>query len=304
MRKTVLLLLASIGLLRPWSNWAGVVFEETSPYHHIKVVDHFDMRTLSFDGSMESRISLADPFLGHFEYTKLFHMIWLWNPSITNILMMGLGAGTTQRTFQRYYPEVVTETVELDPMVLEVAKGFFQFQESTNLLVQIEDGRVFLKRSQKQYDAIIMDAYTANRYGSFIPYQLATKEFFKLANDHLSTNGVLAYNVIGSLQGFRADILGSIYKTMKTVFPQVYLFPAKDTLNVVLIASKHAQPCTSAMLQQRAALFAAGRKPLLPNFMDRLKSFRTEPPPSFSQSPLLTDDYAPVDGLLSTAAGK
>src|SRR3954464_10396747 len=135
MRNTLLLLLgvSLSGLALPQPAFSGVVFEETSPYHHLRVVDHFDMRRLSFDGSTESRISLVDPYLGHFEYTKLFHMVWLWNPSITNILMMGLGAGTTKRTFQRYYPETHTETIELDPMVLEVAKGFFQFQESTNL---------------------------------------------------------------------------------------------------------------------------------------------------------------------------
>ena len=38
--------------------------------------------------------------------------------------------------------------------------------------------------------AAVLDAYVQHRYGSSIPYQLATEEFFQLASDHLTTNGV------------------------------------------------------------------------------------------------------------------
>src|SRR6186713_2238799 len=55
------------------------VFEATSAHHHIRVYDDNGLRTLSFDGSMETRMSLSDPSQGHFEYTEHFHMPWLWN---------------------------------------------------------------------------------------------------------------------------------------------------------------------------------------------------------------------------------
>ena len=79
---------------------AEVIYETTSPYHHIRVMDEYGMRTLCFDASWESRMSLQDPLKGHFEYTEYFHMPWLWNPAITNVLMIGLGGGTTQRAYQ------------------------------------------------------------------------------------------------------------------------------------------------------------------------------------------------------------
>ena len=119
------------------------------------------------------------------------------------------------------------------------------------------------------------------------------------ANQRLTTNGVLAYNVIGTLQGWRADILGSIYKTMKEVFPQIYLFPAQETLNVVVVGVKSSEKLTPVTLQQRANALMLSKRIKLPSFRARLMSMRTEPPLNFQRCHVLTDDYAPVDGLLT-----
>ena len=70
---------------------ADLVFEVTSPYHHIRVVDENGLRVLYFDDAPESRMSMQDPLRGHFEYTEYFHMAWLWNTQLTNVLMVGLG---------------------------------------------------------------------------------------------------------------------------------------------------------------------------------------------------------------------
>ena len=93
-----------------------------------------------------------------------------------------------------------------------------------------------------------MSAATSRSNGSSIPPHLTTKEFFEVANRHLTTNGVLAYNVIGQIQGWKADIVGGIYRTMKEVFPQVYLFPAKSSMNVVIVATKSSQPLDPATI--------------------------------------------------------
>ena len=278
---------------------AVIVYEVTSPYHHIRVIDQQGLRTLSFDNSMETRMSLVNHLQGHFQYTEFFHLPWLWQPEMTNVLMIGLGGGSTQRAYQYFYPQVMVDTVEMDPIVVEVAKEYFQVRESPTLQIHVLDGRVFLRRADTHYDAIIMDAYVAHRYGSFIPYHLATREFFQLASDKLTTDGVLAYNVIGTLNGPRGDILGAIFKTMKTVFPQVYLFPATDSLNVVVIGTKSSTASTLPALQQKAAELIKKGRIKLPTFRTRLAAFRSAAPPASSQSPVLTDDFAPIDGLLN-----
>ncbi len=289
--------MATLLALPTWE--AKTVFERTSAYHHIQVIDQQGFRTLSFDGTMETRMSLSNPFQGHFEYTEYFHTPWLWNDQITNVLMVGLGGASTQRSYQHYYPQVLVDTAEIDPAVVEIAREYFQFRETPLQRVFVSDGRVFLRRSTNTYGAILMDAYVKSRYGSSIPYQLATKEFFELAARHLTTNGVLAYNVIGTLRGWQANIVGAVYRTMKTVFPQVYAFTVGDTYNVVLVGTKSDRRTDYNTLTRRAAELIQTRRVTLPGFRTRLFSLRAEPPLNFQNCPLLTDDFAPVDGLLS-----
>jgi spermidine synthase len=143
-----------------------------------------------------------------------------------------------------------------------------------------------------------MDAYTTTRYGSSIPPHLTTKEFFELANQRLTTNGVMAYNLIGQLSGWRADVVGAMYRTMKEVFPRVYLFPAKQSQNIVLIATKSAEPLDAARVQRRGAALIRSGTVKLPTFGLRLGSFLNVPPPAAARSPVLTDDRSVVERLL------
>jgi spermidine synthase len=284
-------------------SFAQVVYETTSPYHHIRVVDEHGLRTLCFDDAMQSQISLKSPLQGHFEYTEYFHLAWLWNPRLTNVLMIGLGGATTQQSFGYYYPGVTNRSVDIDPVVVQVARNYFSFKESPRQKITVEDGRVFLRRSTEHYDLIILDAYVHGRYGSAIPQHLATTEFFTLARDHLSTNGVLAYNVIGTLNGWNADLVGAIYRTLNSVFPQVYIFQAASSQNLVLIATRSPARADLNSLRQRAFALTQSGLIKLPGFRSRVERLRPQPPPSATRSPILTDDYAPVEGL-AAGAGK
>jgi spermidine synthase len=282
---------------------AGVLFETSSPYHHIRVVDEGQFRTLCFDDALESRMSMQEPLKGHFEYTEYFQMPWLWNTQLVNVLMIGLGAGTTQRAFEHYYPEVRVETVEIDPVVLQVAREYFQFKEGERQKVWVEDGRVFLRRNPTRRDLIILDAYVQGRYGSAIPQHLATREFFELVRERLTTNGIVAYNVIGSMQGWHADIVGAIFRTLKAVFPQVYAFPARSSQNVVLVATRAAVRADPNALRQRMGFMIQAGRLNMPTFRERFEAFRTQPPLTAMSSPLLTDDFAPVEGLAAVSGG-
>lgn len=287
-------------LLAPFLSSAQrvVQFDRISAYHHIQVYDENLTRTLSFNGSWETTMSLTNPLTGHFEYTEYFQMPWLWNHDIKRVLMVGLGGGSTPSAYQHYYTNAMVDVVEIDPVVVEVAKKYFHIEETNNLQIHINDGRVFLRQSTNIYDVILMDAYSTTRYGSSLPRQLTTKEFFTLASQHLSTNGVLAYNIIGQLKGFRATLIGAMYRTMSEVFPHVYMFPAVETQNVVFLATKSAEPFNYPRAAAEAYKLIHAGTVRLPTFTLRVKSFMDQPPPTAGTSPLLTDDYAPIESLL------
>jgi spermidine synthase len=275
-----------------------VVFEAHSPYHQVQVIDEPGVRVLSFNGTRETKMSLSNPLQGHFEYTEYFHTPWVWNRDIQRVLMLGLGGGSIQRAYQHYYTNVMVDTVELDPVVVKVAKEYFKVQETPTLKIHNQDGRMFLNRTSENYDLIILDAYTKSRYGSSIPPHLTTKEFFTLAGSHLTTNGVLAYNVIGDIQDSRPEIVGALYRTLKEIFPHVYAFPASSSMNVVLVATKSAVPFDYARVQREGTALAQAKKVTMPTFAARLKVFRNAPPRSVGVSPVLTDDRAPVETLM------
>lgn len=297
--RTVTFCLAA-GLCCAGSLHGAVIFEAHSPYHEVRVLDEQGARVLKFNAAEESRMSLANPLQGHFEYTEYFHTPWVWNRDIHRVLMIGLGGGSIQRAYLHYYTNVVSETVEIDPIVVQVARKYFKVAESPRLRIRNQDGRVFLQRSVEAYDVIIMDAYTTSRYGSSIPPHLATVEFFTLASSHLTTNGVLAYNVISRSHGSGPDILGAFYRTMKRVFPQVYLFQAQTSLNIVLVATKSPTAFGAERVQREGAELIRAGTVRLPDFAARLRAFDDAAPRSAANSPILTDDHAPVEKLMAS----
>jgi hypothetical protein len=50
-------------------------------------------------------------------------------------------------------------------------------------------------------------------------------------------------------------------------------------------------------LRQRAASLIQARRVSLPTFRERVEVFYPQLPASAARSPILTDDYAPVEGL-------
>jgi spermidine synthase len=294
------LLLAMMLITSPASGaWSNTVYEKDSLYHHIRVVDEGGSRMLRFDNSVESQMSKSNPFMGHFEYIDYFFQSWVLKQDIENCLMLGLGGASAPKLMQHYFQTVEIDVAEIDEMVYDVATEYFYFNPSDTTEVTIQDARVFLRKSDEIYDLIIMDAYTSNKYGSYIPFHLATEEFFDIVDEHLSDDGIFAFNVIGQIYGDRKDIVASIYHTLSKVFPNIYLFPADESLNVVMIASKSSTVFSKSEWTTTASrLVNGGFVGTYPKYLLRASNYTDLVPTKWWEAQVLTDDYAPVDGLL------
>jgi spermidine synthase len=169
--------------------------------------------------------------------------------------------------------------------------------------VVASDGRQFLRRSTRKYDLIVLDAYTTNRYGSGIPYPLVTQEFFQLVRGHLTDDGILACNIIGSVEAGQNRILAAVSKTVKTSFMDISLFAAEGSGNVVVIAPRSDEPLPpSEMLLRANQLVRTGRGQAM-DYHAMIGNLMAVPPPGTAEALVLTDDFAPVDGLLKTQPG-
>ncbi|MFA4015883.1 MAG: hypothetical protein RUDDFDWM_000982 [Candidatus Fervidibacterota bacterium] len=290
-------------LLLPTSSPCKIIYEKDSAYHHIIVEQIGSVRILRFGATYQSAIDMSDPERSVFPYTDYFHLAFIFNQNIKRVLMVGLGGGVVPMRFRRDYPDLQIDVVEIDPEVRNVAIKFFNFKEDERMKVFIDDGRMFLRRTNMKYDLIMMDAYTATKYGLSVPFHLATKEFFELAKKRLTSEGILAYNLIGSLEGSRSKSARSFIKTVASVFPSLFIFPVEyrkrpwlyGERNIMLIATVKQMDLSREDIAAKARLLA-GKKVKIPLFVERAMDLYTKKL-NLEDVPVLTDDYAPTEWL-------
>jgi hypothetical protein len=128
---------------------------------------------------------------------------------------------------------------------------------------------------------VIVDAYRQ----PYIPFYLATREFFDLARDRLAPGGLVIVN-IGHPEG--SDKLERVIgRTMAEAFPVVLRDPIEDE-NTLLLAGERG---SAAHLRQ----MAAGLAPELQTIA-RVEAGRLEP--ALEGGEVYTDDRAPVEWLV------
>jgi spermidine synthase len=275
-----------------------LVYSKNTRYHGLTVVDDGDSRYLRFESSFQSGMYLDDPFRTRFDYTDFLQLPLAYSPGVRKILFIGLGAGSVQKRLWRDFPELDLETVELDPVVRDVAYRYFRLPRNSRLQVTVEDGRRFLQRDDERWDAIVIDAY----FSDSLPFHLTTIEFLELARSRLMPGGVIASNLIGSISGDGSKLFRSMYKTYRAVFPTVTVHPVKDAgdddttpTNIIVVAGEGAAPDRDVLVERWEAVRAR-----VGSAADLTKAIRDrhEAVVPTRDVPVLTDDYAPTDALL------
>jgi len=197
------------------------------------------------------------------------------------ILILGNAAGTTARAYGHFFPQTEVDGVEIDAKLTELGERFFDL-DNPRLEVFHEDARPWLEDSDGGYDVIMVDAYRQ----PYIPFYLATKEFFELARDRLAPGGAVIVNA-GHPEG-NDDLETVLGATLAEVFPTVLRDPIEDT-NTLLLATE--APASDQRLAEA-----------IPDLPDDLRvvaareSERIEP--RLPGGDVYTDDVAPVEWLI------
>ena len=261
----------------------SAIYETESDYQYIRVVS---------DGQGGRDLELNEGVVTHSEwrpdsvltggYWDLFLMLPpLLGHEPRDMLVIGSAGGTMGRAYGRFYPRVAIDGVELDPKLNEVARRYFGAGDNPRMRLIAADGRPYLALTKKRYDLIVVDAYRQ----PYVPFYLATEEFFALARKHLRPGGAIALNVAATPHDRRlSDAIGT---TLLTAFPQAWRWRALQ-FNDVLFALR--EPVTRAELERRASRAPGVVARLLPLFRSRLAPVRPHGRP-------LTDDRAPVEWL-------
>ena len=260
---------------------AGLLHEETSYYQYIQVVERSDGRRLLSlnEGVAVHSVWRPDSVLTGGVWDAFLALPPLLDRPLERVAILGNAAGTTARALGVYYPDAAIDGVELDPAVSRVGRRYFAMDENPRLTVHDADARPFLRSTDRSYDLIVVDAY----HQPYVPFYLATREFFRLVREHLAPGGIVALNVAAVPDDRR--LVRAVATTLDAELPQVLEWPALRFNTIVLGLTEPLAASEIARRLRRGPAELASLRELL----------ASDVRPVEPQGRAWTDDRAPVE---------
>ena len=273
-----------VGTLKAESDDGEVIHEADTEYQYARVIEADDgTRYLELnEGQAQHSVYEPDSVLtgdvwdGHL----VLGFAGFTSPP-RRVAILGNAAGTTSRAYEEFFPQARIDGVEIDPELSEIGERYFDMN-NPRLHLYHEDARPFLRRIDAEYDVISVDAYRQ----PYIPFYLATEEFFELCRDRLAPGGVLIVNA-GHPED-QDDLEKVLTATMSEVFPHVLRDPIEPT-NTLIVASE------SGLSRDRLLAAIPDLPPGL-RATARAAAARLDEP--LEGGDVYTDDKAPVEWLI------
>jgi spermidine synthase len=266
---------------------ARVIHEADTAYQYARVVEDADgTRTLELnEGQAVHSVRRPGTVLTGDYWDEMLVLPFAAAPRPPgSIAILGNAAGTTARAYGRFFPQTRIDAVDVDGELTEIGRRYFDLR-GPRLHTHAADARPFLRRSKQRYDVIVVDAYRQ----PYIPFHLATREFFELARDRLAPGGVVLVNVGHPRRSDRLEQVLSA--TMEAVFHTVLRDPSEST-NTVLLATGGA--ASAGRLLGAAGTLPAELRPVARDAAARLAA-------RLRGGRVYTDDLAPVEWLVDAS---
>ena len=274
----------------------GAGCDAETTYHCAVVETDPDLasgRTLVLDGVRNSYVDLADPLHLEFDYVKAAAAAIdarLPAPAPVTAHHLGAGGVTVPRWLAETRPGSRSTVSEIDGGVVQLDREELGLRTGpgTGIEVRVEDARLGLRDiAPSSQDLVVGDAFG----GVSVPWHLTTVEALTEIEEVLADGGTYVVNLIDNppMAFARAEIA-----SMREVFADVVLLSPPATLsqlsggNVVVVGSASGALDVAALQESLDATdigwTAVGGA--------ELDAF-------VGSAPVLTDDYAPVDQLLT-----
>jgi spermidine synthase len=266
---------------------ARVIWEKETDYQYARVVEESDgerILELNEGQAIHSEYRPGEWLTGDYWDEMLVLPFAAGAGAPRSVAILGNAAGTTARAYGHFFPRTRVDAVEIDGALTDVGRRLFDLR-GANLHTYTADARPFLRRSERRYDLIVVDAYRQ----PYIPFYLATREFFALARRHLTPRGMIVINV-GHPE--RSDRLEKVLSaTMGAELRTVLRDPSEPT-NTMLVG-------TDAPVSAGAMRGALGGMPGALRPVATATAGRLAPP--LRGGRVYTDDVAPVEWLIDTS---
>ena len=251
-----------------------VLHEVESPYQFVQVVERDGARRLYLnEGVAVHSVWRPDTVLTGGVWDAFLALPAYLEHGPRRVAVLGNAGGTIARAYGEYWPGAEIDGVEIDPAVTEAGRRYLGLGDNPRLRVHDADARPFLRRTDEKYDLIVVDAY----HQPYVPFYLATREFFRLVRERLAPGGFVALNVatIPDDRSLEEGIVG----TLASEFPIVEVWPVLRFNHIVLGFN---EPATVGEYDPRLSELVT------------LLTQQVGPPPAQVDEPW-TDDRAPVE---------
>ena len=266
---------------------ARVIWDKETDYQYARVVEESDgerILELNEGQAIHSEYRPGEWLTGDYWDEMLVLPFAAGAGAPRSVAILGNAAGTTARAYGHFFPRTRVDAVEIDGALTDVGRRLFDLR-GPNLHTYTADARPFLRRSTRRYDLIVVDAYRQ----PYIPFYLATREFFALARKHLTPRGMIVINV-GHPE--RSDRLEKVLSaTMGAELKTVLRDPSEPT-NTMLVGTD--APVSAAAMRGALGGMPGALRPVATATAGRLA-------PPLRGGRVYTDDVAPVEWLIDTS---
>uniref|UniRef100_A0A8D3B3Y3 eEF1A lysine and N-terminal methyltransferase n=1 Tax=Scophthalmus maximus TaxID=52904 RepID=A0A8D3B3Y3_SCOMX len=165
-----------------------------------------------------------------------------------SVLLVGLGGGGLPQFLRDFVPGITVEVVELDAVVLEVAKEWFGFEPDDRLTVTLGDGLERISALDKEggclFDVIMFDVDNKDSTVgmSCPPAAFVETSMLQKVCSLLTPRGIFMLNLVCRDSSLRQSVL----QRVSAVFPSVLSRKIEGEVNEVLLCSREEKGTSDA----------------------------------------------------------
>ena len=173
------------------SHLGELIHQQNDEQGPITVYQNYNLRYLTFGNQVEqSCMSLEYPHRLEHAYTQAMMLSLLFKQDIRHAALLGFGGGSLARALYHARPKLKVDAVEYRPMVIDIAKRFFELPDHKHFTLHTVDAADFIINCRQQFDLVFTDLYLPEGV-----HQLQhNHDFLQQCMQQLSANGLLIVN--------------------------------------------------------------------------------------------------------------
>jgi spermidine synthase len=141
-----------------------------------------------------------------------------------SMLLLGIGGGAFIDIFRKIFPIKTIDAVDIDPVIIDVAKRYFHLDDVKGLNIVTADAESYVQKQQKyhrKYGLVVVDLYI----GREIPGFVWSRAFITSIHSLVASGGLVFINVVHD--GTSAKRAEKLEKIVNGLFQTTQVIPVE-----------------------------------------------------------------------------